>query len=161
MNLDPAALYLPLKWLHVLSSTLLFGTGIGTAFHLWTAWRSGDARRLYGAARSTVLADWLFTATSGVVQPVSGAALAWAAGYDPLAPWLLATYVLYVVAGGCWLPVVAIQIRLRDRLAGQAVIPALVERDMRRWFLLGWPAFLALMLVFWLMVARPMSLTIG
>ncbi|MDB5364722.1 MAG: Integral rane protein [Rhodospirillales bacterium] len=155
MSLDAATLYLPLKWLHVLSSTVLFGTGIGTAFHLWSAWRSRDAQRLYGAARSTVLADWLFTATSGVLQPVSGAALVWAAGYDYAAPWLLVTYALYVLAALCWLPVVAIQIRVRDGLAGQQVIPDAVERDMRRWFLLGWPAFLALTLIFWLMVARP------
>jgi uncharacterized membrane protein len=155
MTLDPASLYLPLKWVHVLSSTLLFGTGLGTAFHLFAAWRSRDAQRLYGAARSTVVADWLFTATSGVVQPLSGAALAWAAGYAFTAPWLLATYALYVLAAVCWLPVVAIQIRVRDGLVGQTVIPAAVERDMRRWFLLGWPAFLALLLVFWLMIARP------
>ena len=155
MSLDAATLYLPLKWLHVLSSTVLFGTGIGTAFHLWSAWRSGDAQRLYGAARSTVLADWLFTATSGVLQPVSGAALVWATGHDFAAPWLLATYALYVLAALCWLPVVAIQIRVRDGLVGQQVIPDAVERDMRRWFLLGWPAFVALTLIFWLMVARP------
>lgn len=154
--LDPVFLYPVLKWVHILSSTLLFGTGIGTAFHLWMAWRSREAATLHAAARSTVTADWLFTATSGVVQPLSGAALLWAVGYDPWSHWLVATYVIYVLAGACWLRVVSIQIQVRDLTQGvSGEIPEAAELLMRRWFSLGWPAFLGLLVVFWLMISRP------
>lgn len=151
--------YFLLKTVHVISSTLLFGTGIGTAFHMWATHLRGDPRAIASTARNVVLADWLFTATSGVVQPASGAALAVMAGHDLLAPWLLLTYALYVLAGACWLPVVWLQMRAAD-LAAEAVaagtpLPPAYHRHMRLWFVLGWPAFLALVAVFYLMVAKP------
>jgi uncharacterized membrane protein len=106
-----------------------------------------------------VLADWLFTATSGIVQPVTGIALVIMAGYDPATSWLVATYCLYVSAGLCWLVVVGLQIRVA-RIASQcaredAPLPVDYDRAMRAWFWLGWPAFLALVGVFWLMVSKP------
>lgn len=147
------------KWLHILSSTVLFGTGIGTAFHLFVTWRRGSAEAFATAARHTVLADWLFTLPSGIFQPLSGLWLADLLGYDLLEGWLVVTYALYVLALACWLPVVAIQIRVA-RLATAAVaagqdIPASAHRLMRTWFALGWPAFAALTAVFWLMVSKP------
>jgi len=148
-----------LKWLHVLSSTVLFGTGIGTAFQMWFAHRRGDVRAIAVVARNTVLADWLFTLPAGIVQPLTGLGLVFASGFDPGASWLVATYVLYIVAFVCWAPVVVLQIRVRD-MAGQAVatgaaLPAEYHRAMRLWFTLGWPAFLGLVIVFLLMVAKP------
>src|SRR5262249_22724245 len=95
-----------LKTLPILSAIFPFGAGLGTAFHLWFTHRGGDPRAIASAARTTVLADWLFTATSGVVQPVTGVALALNAGYDLRSSWLVATYVLYAIAGACWLKVV-------------------------------------------------------
>lgn len=154
--MDP---YLILKWLHVLSSTVLFGTGIGTAFQMVWVMRDGDPHRIAGVAAGVVRADWLFTTPAGVIQPVTGIALAHVAGYSLAAPWLLATYALYVLAFFCWLPVVHLQIRIRDMAAAAAAdaapLPDHARRLYRRWFALGWPAFGALVVVFWLMVARP------
>lgn len=152
--------YLFVKWLHVLSATVLFGTGLGTAFQMWMAHRRGDVRAIAATARNVVKADWLFTATSGVAQPVTGGVMIWMAGHDPLAPWLAWSYALYALALACWLPVVWLQIRVRN-LAEAAVreatpLPAAYHRCMRWWFALGWPAFLSLLAIFWLMVARPM-----
>lgn len=151
--------YLIVKWLHIVSATVLFGTGLGTAFQMWTAHRRGDVRAIAVTARNVVKADWLFTATSGVVQPVTGGLLVWMAGYDPLAPWLAWTYGLYVLALACWLPVVRLQIRVRDLAEAAArdgrPLPGAYHRCMRWWFVLGWPAFLSLLMIFWLMVARP------
>jgi uncharacterized membrane protein len=151
--------FLLLKAVHVLSATVLFGTGLGTAFHMWMAHRTGDPRAIAAAGRSTVLADTLFTAPAVVLQPASGAALIWLNGHDPVAPWLLATYALYVLTGLCWPPVVWLQIRARDlaRAAADAgePLPAAYGRCMRVWFALGWPAFLAVMAIVWLMVAKP------
>ena len=152
-------LYLWLKWAHVLSSTILFGTGIGTAFQMWFAHRRGDAVAIAVVARNVVLADWLFTLPAGIVQPVTGIALAINGGFDPLASWLVATYVLYLLAFVCWVPVVVLQLRVRD-LAKAAVdsgsrLPAEYAWSMRIWFALGWPAFLALVLVFLLMITKP------
>lgn len=148
-----------LKTLHVLSSTLLFGTGLGTAFHMWRAHCRGDPRTVAAAARSTVLADWLFTVPSGIAQPVTGFALVLLQGWSPWEPWLVTTYGLYALAGACWLRVALLQMRAA-RLAQAAAeagspLPPAYHRAMQEWFVLGWPAFLGLVLVFWLMVAKP------
>ena len=151
--------YLMLKWLHILSSTVLFGTGIGTAFQMVWAMRQEEPKLVAGVARGVVTADWLFTAPAGVIQPVTGVLLALAAGYSLTEPWLLVTYGLYLLALCCWLPVVALQYRIRDlaqeAVRTQAPLPAEALRAFQWWFLLGWPAFGALIFVYWLMVAKP------
>ena len=152
-------LYELVKWIHVLSATILFGLGMGTAFYMLMAWRSGRPVLAAGIGRLVVRADWIFTGTSGVVQPVSGIALILLAGWDPWSGWLVATYLLYALAFACWVPVVVLQIRA-TRLAEQAEaagtpLPEAYHRAMRLWFTLGWPAFIALMAVFLLMVGKP------
>lgn len=151
--------YKILEWLHILSSTILFGTGIGTAFQMWMAHRRRDPQAIAVVARNVVLADWLFTLPAGIVQPVTGFSMVIVAGYDPLDSWLVAAYGLYVLALGCWLPVVVLQMRARDLAAEAAAhntpLPPDYDRIMRQWFWLGWPAFIALVVVFWLMVGKP------
>lgn len=151
--------FLWVKWLHILGATVLFGTGLGTAFHLWMAHRSDDPAAIAVVTRNSVLADWLFTATAAVLQPLTGALLIVLAGYDWTEPWLLAAYGLYILVGVCWLPVVWIQIELR-KMAGEAArssgpLPPRYRRFMRLWFALGWPAFLAMLAIFALMVFKP------
>jgi uncharacterized membrane protein len=150
--------YLLLKTVHILSSTLLFGTGLGTAFHGFMANRSGDlaARRIVN--RNVVIADWLFTTPAVIVQPVTGVWLARIAGYPLMTGWLAAAIVLYLFVGACWLPVVAIQIEMRrivDKLADGEALPARYFNLSRTWFVLGWPAFAGVLVIFWLMVAKP------
>ncbi len=151
--------YLWIKWLHILSATVLFGTGLGTAFHMLMTHLRGDVSAIAAATRNTVLADWLFTATSGVVQPVTGLVLVYMAGFDPFESWLVLTYVLYGVAGLCWLKVVQLQYRMRDLVAAAvargAPLPADYDKSVRLWFILGWPAFFSLAAVFALMVMKP------
>ncbi len=151
--------YLWLKWAHVLSSTILFGAGIGTAFQMWFAHRRGDPKVIAAVGRNVVLADWLFTMPAGIVQPTTGLALAVASGIDPFASWLVATYALYLLALVCWVPVAILQMRIRD-LAQKAAetgsqLPDAYFAAMRLWFALGWPAFLGLCVVFLLMIAKP------
>lgn len=151
--------YLWIKWLHIVSATVLFGAGLGTAFHMLMTHIRGDAAAIAAATRNTVMADWLFTATSGVVQPVTGIVMVYMAGLDPFESWLVVTYGLYGVAGLCWLKVVQLQYRMRD-LAAAAVerggsLPADYDAAMRLWFILGWPAFASLLAVFALMVMKP------
>ena len=150
--------YLLIKTLHVLSATVLFGTGLGIAFFFWSSRQSDDHARLF-AARTTVLADFLFTLPAVILQPLTGAWLILRGGIDPRAPWILLSLVLYGLAGLCWIPVVRLQIRMKRmleaRIAGGAFDERAYERLRRTWFLLGWPAFLALIAVFWLMVAKP------
>ena len=151
--------YLLVKTVHVLSSTVLFGTGLGIAYFFLMGVRSGDRGGAYFAARTTAIADMLFTLTAGIVQPLSGFALIHMGGIDPWTPWLAWTYALYLLALGCWLPVVWLQLRMRDllgaRLAGEAIDEARLRQYFRWWFALGWPAFVGLVIVFWLMVAKP------
>lgn len=152
-------LYLLVKWLHILSSTVLFGFGAGTAWYLWNAHLTREPAIIAKVGRMVVRADWIFTGSSGIVQPLSGVALAHLAGWPLDAPWLLASYALYVLAFACWAPVVWLQMRAQ-RLAEAAVRDGTPLGDdyrqvMRWWFALGWPAFVSLLGVFWLMVAKP------
>ncbi|BBL70207.1 DUF2269 family protein [Methylogaea oryzae] len=148
-----------LKWLHVCSSMLLFGTGLGTAFFKFTADLGRDVHVMADTNRRVVLADWLFTTPTVVIQPLSGFALMHLYGYPWSSPWLVASFALYLLAGLCWLPVVYLQIRMRDDCAaalnsGQPLDPR-YWRDARAWFWLGVPAFLAMVAVLFLMVAKP------
>jgi len=154
--MDP---YFLAKWLHVLSSTVLFGTGIGTAFQMVHAMRDGRPELVHGVAQGVVRADWLFTTPAGVIQPATGLWLVHLAGYSLTEGWLVLTYAAYVLAFACWVPVVRLQMRLRD-LAGAAVaagqpLPPQARRLYHIWFALGWPAFAALVGVFWLMITKP------
>ena len=151
--------YLVAKWLHILSSTVLFGTGLGSAYYMFFASRSGDARTVATVVRYVVIADWLFTTTTIIAQPLTGLWLAHLAQIPLTSRWILWSIVLYFVAGACWIPVVAIQIRMR-RLAESAAargapLPDAYRRSLRIWTALGVPAFVALVIVFWLMVAKP------
>jgi uncharacterized membrane protein len=148
-----------IKWLHVLSSTVLFGTGLGTALHMLLAHRSRDVRAIAVVTRNVVRADWLCILPSGIVQPLTGAALVYLGRWDPAASWLVVTYGLFALAGGCWIVVVFLQLRLRG-LAAQAAadampLPPAYHRLFAIWFALGWPAFLGLAVVFALMVLKP------
>jgi uncharacterized membrane protein len=98
--------YLWVKWLHVVSSTVLFGTGFGIAFFFVRAQRTHNVAVIASVGRDIVLADAVFTAAAVIVQPVSGVALALIAGYPLSSPWLLLSIALYILVGACWLPVV-------------------------------------------------------
>jgi len=151
--------YVVLKWLHIVSSTLLFGTGIGSAWYMLFANVSRDVRAIAVVAKYVVVADWLFTATTAVLQPATGFYMIYLAGYPLHSKWIMWSIILYVIAGACWLPVVWLQIRMRD-LAAEAArldtpLPALYWRYFRIWVTLGVPAFTAFIVIFWLMVAKP------
>jgi uncharacterized membrane protein len=152
-------LYLWIKWLHVVSSTVLFGTGAGIAFFFLRAQRTGDVRIIATVANDVVLADTIFTATAVVVQPVTGIALALMAGYPLTTPWIVVSMALYILIGCCWLPVVWLQIRMRNlaRLAASTGLSLSSEylRYCRWWFALGWPAFIGVLAISYLMVAKP------
>jgi len=151
--------YLVAKWLHILSSTLLFGTGLGSAYYMFFASRTRDARAIATVVRYVVVADWLFTTTTIVFQPLSGLYMAHLAGIPWTTRWILWSFALYGLAGACWLPVVWMQIRMRDMAIAAArsgaALPDLYWTYLRRWTALGVPAFVALVVVFWLMVAKP------
>jgi uncharacterized membrane protein len=151
--------YVTMKWLHVLSSTLLFGTGLGSAFYLFYSSRTRNAQAVAVVARYVVAADYLFTATTAVFQPLSGWYLAKLAGYSLTTGWIAWSFVLYAIAGACWLPVVWIQVRLRDlataAAANDAPLPPRYFALFRAWTILGMPAFIAFIAIFWLMVAKP------
>lgn len=152
--------YLVVKWLHVISATLIFGTGLGSAFYMFMANRVGSVPAIATVARLVVIADWLFTTPAIIVQPLTGIYLAQLAAVPLSASWIVGTIALYLLAGACWLPVVWLQIRMRDLArAAQAngePLPRLYWRYERWWVALGVPAFTAMLAAFYLMVAKPL-----
>lgn len=152
--------YLIVKWLHIVSSTFLFGTGVGSAFYLLCATLTRNPAIVAAVARFVVIADWIFTSTTIVLQPVTGLYLAHLANMPLRQGWLLWSILFYVVAVMCWLPVIWLQMRLRDvaRAAARdsAPLPPLYWRYFRIWFALGFPALFAFLAVFYLMVAKPL-----
>lgn len=151
--------YLILKYLHVLGAIVLLGTGVGIAFFMLMAHRTGDIGHILRTARTVVLADFLFTATAVVAQPATGWLLARDLGLPLSEPWLVLSLVLYGVAGLFWLPVVWMQMRMRDLAAVAVNRSAPLGEDYRRlfrlWFLFGCPGFGAVVAIVWLMIAKP------
>lgn len=152
------------KTAHVLSAAIVFGTGLGTAFFCWFGYRSslrsGEMSSLRTVLRLTVIADAAFTAPAVVFQVISGVMLMRLLGWRYASPWSLATASLFVLVGACWLPVVAIQLRLERearRAASWQLLPEGFHRLFRLWFALGIPAFAAVILIMYLMVAKPLS----
>jgi uncharacterized membrane protein len=151
--------YLLVKWIHIVSSTILFGTGLGSAFCLFMANRSKDVPSIHFATRTVVVADFLFTMPTVVIQLVTGLWLLRLTGYSLGDGWVKWALALYFFAGACWLPVVWMQLKMRDmaRLAREAdkPVPQLYCKMDRWWTVLGSLAFPAIVIVFYLMVAKP------
>jgi uncharacterized membrane protein len=151
--------YLVLKLLHIVSSTLLFGTGLGSAWYMWRAHRGGSLDTIVHVSRNVVLADWLFTTPAIIIQPLTGIGMMHLLGYSFTLPWILWSLLLYGLAGACWLPVVWLQLQVhgmsRRALHTGSALPPAYHRYMRYWFLLGWPAFFAVVAIFALMVFKP------
>jgi uncharacterized membrane protein len=151
--------YLVVKWVHIISSTLLFGTGLGSAFYMFFASLTRDPRVIAVVVKYVVIADWLFTTTTIILQPASGFYLIHLAGFPLTSRWILWSIGLYLLAGAAWLPVVWMQIQMR-RMAEQASasgapMPEKYYRYLRAWVSLGFVAFFSLVIVFYLMVAKP------
>jgi len=152
-------LYFILKFVHVIGATVLLGTGAGIAFFMVIAHLSGNVATIAGVARIVVLADFLFTATAVVLQPLTGVWLVYEVGYSLKDGWIVLSIILYIVTGVFWLPVVWMQMQLRD-LAAKALVTggALPERYHRlfwTWFAFGFPAFASVLGIIWLMITRP------
>lgn len=150
--------YLIVKWLHILSSTVLLGTGAGIAYFYIRACASRDIRVIATVAREVVKADFLFTATAVVLQPLTGFWLMQKLGYPLTLPWIRSSLIAFVLVGCCWLPVVWLQMRMRD-LAARAMeqgteLPPQFHRYYRWWFTLGWPGFAGVLLIFWMMASK-------
>lgn len=151
--------FLVLKWAHIIGANVLFGTGAGIAFFMLMAHRTNDVRLIAHTATIVVIADTIFTATAAIIQPITGVLLMRYAGWELSEGWIVLSVCLYLFIGVFWLPVVRIQIRLRNiaRLAAQqeTKLPALYHRLFRIWFFAGFPAFIAIIILIWLMVAKP------
>ncbi|MBC5765980.1 DUF2269 family protein [Ramlibacter albus] len=150
--------YLVFKWVHILSSTILFGAGVGSAFHLLAATLGRDTAGVAQATRTVVLADWLFTTPTAILQPLTGVWLVHLMGLPLSTPWIAASLVLYAIAMACWLPVLWLQLRLRD-IAAQALredsrLPRAYWRFFAWWVGLGFGGLFSFLAIFWLMVSK-------
>lgn len=151
--------YLILKTIHILSSVVLVGVGFGSAFYLFCANRTRNVQAQAVVARFVVLADWIFTTPAIILQLVTGIGLAHMAGWPLSTPWIAWSLALYFFTGACWLPVVWLQIRMR-RMVEEAArenkpAPELYWSYSKYWEMLGYPAFAAMIIVYFLMVTKP------
>lgn len=159
--------YFVLKYLHILGATVLLGTGSGIAFFMVVAHRTGTPSTIAPVARIVVLADFVFTATAVVLQPITGILLALNVGYPLGEGWIVLSILLYLLTGAFWLPVVRVQIRMRDLAeaasSSGSPLPAAYHRLFWTWFACGFPAFAAVAGIVWLMITRPnlATFTIG
>ncbi|WP_261843796.1 DUF2269 family protein [Aliamphritea ceti] len=153
------SLYLTVKTLHILSAAVLFGTGAGIAFFMFRSYFCKDSQGKLFVARNTVLADYLFTLPAAVFQPLSGIWLIFLAGYRWDSKWLVISYLLYLLIGLCWLPVVWIQIQLKQLLivanTTHSPLPSHYQTLFHWWIALGVPAFISILVIFFLMVLKP------
>jgi uncharacterized membrane protein len=154
-----------LRWLHVIGACVLLGTGAGIAFFMLMAHRTGQPALIAHTARIVVIADWVFTASAVVVQPITGVLLMNALGWRLDEGWIVLSLALYVLTGAFWVPVVWMQDRMRrhaDAAAeAGAPLPPAYHRLFRTWFLCGIPAFTAVLAIIWLMLARPTLTSFG
>jgi uncharacterized membrane protein len=152
-------MYFLLKYLHVIGAIVILGTGGGIAFFMLMAHLSRDTSFVARTAEVVVLADVVFTATAVVAQPLTGYLLVRQTGRSLSEGWLVASLVLYAIAGICWLPVVWMQVRMRDLTIAAAStgksLPLSYYRLFRWWFAFGLPGFTSVMLIIWLMIAKP------
>jgi uncharacterized membrane protein len=150
--------YLFIKWLHIISSTILFGTGIGSAFFMFMANRHKDVANIYFVTRHVVIADWFFTTPSVIIQLITGIFLVHIGGYSLSDFWIMWGLILYFFVGICWLPVVWMQIKMRDMaktaLEKNESLPETYWKMHRWWITLGSFAFPAIIIVFYLMVFK-------
>lgn len=151
--------YYLLKWLHIISATLLFGTGFGSAFYKWESDRRGNIEAIYQTNKLVVKADWIFTTPTIILQPLSGVLLCYYLGYSLTQNWLISSYVLYALCGLCWLPVVYLQIKMtklsKQALLEGASLPRAYWKMVRLWTALGMIAFSAMLGIYFLMVIKP------
>lgn len=148
-----------LRWLHVIGATVLLGTGAGIAFFMVMAHRTKDPSIIAHTAGVVVIADWIFTASAVLTQPITGALLAHATGWSLSEGWIALSLALYVLTGVFWLPVVWMQRRMRDlartAATSRQALPPRYHQLYRAWFICGFPAFFSVLAIVWLMVARP------
>ena len=151
--------YLVLKFLHIVGGMVILGTGTGIAFFMLMAHRSREAAFIARTAAIVVVADMIFTATAVLLQPVTGYLLLRETGIPLAQSWIVASLALYVIAAAFWLPVVWMQIEMRNlamqSAASGAPLPARYHRLFRLWFAFGFPGFGSVLLIVWLMIAKP------
>lgn len=153
------SLYFALKFLHVIGACVLLGTGAGIAFFMLVAHLTGNIAAIAATARIVVIADFAFTATAVIAQPITGLALVHTVGYDLREGWIVLSLLLYILTGLFWLPVVWMQMELRNiasaALAHGHSLPPRYHRLFWLWFAFGFPAFAAVLAILWLMITRP------
>ena len=153
--------YLIFKLIHILAAVVVTGTGAGIAFFMFMANRSNNPQAIYVTAQHVILGDWVFTTPAVITQIITGEYLMNMQGYSFSAPWFYWVMGLFAFIGACWIPVLRIQYKLRE-LAKLSVDAKNVTPEfkslMRTWTLLGVPAFIAILGIFWLMVFKPFQL---
>lgn len=154
-------MYFWLKLIHILSATIILGTGIGSVFYLHRAHKTANSQIIAFAAKNVVIADWIFTTPAIIIQFLTGVGLMHVLTYPWTIDWIMIALGLFILVGACWLPVVWLQIQIRDMAESALKTGAniyqnpLYIRYMKLWYLLGWPAFIAVIIIFYMMVFKP------
>lgn len=141
------------RLVHIVSASILFGTGLGIAFFMLRAHLSGNEEAMAVTTSNVVLADWIFTTPAVIVQAITGLWLTYKLSLPMDSLWFVLVITVFVLVGLCWIPVVRIQIRIRNIIAigGR---PDEYQGLMKLWASLGIPAFLGVLALYFLMVSK-------
>ncbi len=152
--------YLTIKMIHILAAVVVAGTGTGIAFFMFMVSRSENIQAIAMITKHVVLADWVFTFPAVVVQFITGLMLVNLLDYSYTSLWFITVISLFIFIGVCWLPVIYLQYRLKhyaDLAIEEGVLSESFKKTMKLWTVLGVPAFIAILIVFWLMIFKPLS----
>ena len=153
-------MYLTIKFIHIISATLLFGTGLGSAFYMFMAYKSNNISVMAATNRMVVIADYCFTAPTVIIQLLTGLYLLNSLQIAWTSAWSLSVLALYFFVGACWLPVVWLQIVLTKKaklLEKSSInqVDADYQQYMKIWLILGIIAFPAVLVLYALMIFKP------
>ena len=148
-----------LELLHILGAMVLFGSGLGIAFFMVAASRSGNVALIAGTARIVVIADIALMATAFVLQPITGLGMAHIAHIHLWQSWIAISLGLYAVIGLLWLPGFWLRLQMREMaataLAAGTPLPERYRQFMRLWYWCGAPGFVAIITILYFMVTQP------
>ncbi len=145
--------YFLLKLIHILSATLMIGTGLGSAFYLYLTYKKSAVQTVKEVLNFVILADTIFTTPSVIIQLITGIMLSDLLGLL-YTDWFWLVLAVSVIVLVLWLRAAFIQFKLKKLLEEENKLSPKFHHLMNIWFILGVPSFGGAIYLYYLMVYR-------